>query len=69
MLTYVLALLTAPVTTQALEEGRLHVRALFRPLEGSYTSRVVCVSLKAPLAIAASRQRHKASFSLAAWLT
>ena len=35
-LTYVLALLTAPVTTQTLEEGRLHVQALFRPLEGSY---------------------------------
>ena len=30
-ITYVLALLSAPVTTQTLREGCLHVRALFRP--------------------------------------
>jgi hypothetical protein len=35
-ITYVLALLSAPVTTQTLREGCLHVRALFRPPEGSY---------------------------------
>jgi hypothetical protein len=34
-ITYVLALLSAPVTTQTLREGCLHVRALFRPPEGS----------------------------------
>ena len=35
-ITHVLALLSAPVTTQTLREGCLHVRALFRPPEGSY---------------------------------
>ena len=39
-ITYVLALLSAPVTTQTLEEGCLHVRALFRPPEGSYSGTV-----------------------------